>query len=105
MTSYRETMFSCFNSFISEISRIAVLGVPSSESKWISFRATNSPVCRFLPLKTYMIVRRVNGTWLSATDSSIGPLSQLLQLLKRTWVSLIHDWYLLTTSEIADADG
>lgn len=32
---------------------MAVEGVPSSESRWISFKATSSPVCRFLPLKTY----------------------------------------------------
>lgn len=52
MTSCRLTMFSCFNSFMREISRMAVEGVPSSESRWISFNATSSPVCRFRPLKT-----------------------------------------------------
>ena len=54
MTSCRLTMVSCFNSFINEISRIAVDGVPSSESRWISFSATSSPVCLFRPLKTWM---------------------------------------------------
>ena len=32
---------------------MAVDGVPSSESRWISFRATNSPVWRLRPLKTW----------------------------------------------------
>jgi hypothetical protein len=54
MTSCRLTMFSCFSSFINEISRIAVEGVPSSESRWISFNATSSPVCLFRPLKTWL---------------------------------------------------
>ena len=44
MTSCRETMFSCLSSFMRDISRMAVLGVPSSLSRWISFRATSSPV-------------------------------------------------------------
>jgi len=39
----------CFNSFRSEISRIAVLGVPSSGSRWISFKATISFVIRDRP--------------------------------------------------------
>jgi hypothetical protein len=34
---------------MSEISRIAVLGVPSSASRWISLSATISPVVRDLP--------------------------------------------------------
>jgi hypothetical protein len=46
-------MFSCLSSFMREISRMAVEGVPSSESRWISLRATSSPVCLFRPLKTY----------------------------------------------------
>lgn len=53
MTSWSETIFSCLSSFIREISRIAVEGVPSSESRWISFRATSSPVWRLRPLKTW----------------------------------------------------
>lgn len=40
----QETIFSCFNSFIRETSRVAVLGVPSSKSRWIFLRATSSPV-------------------------------------------------------------
>lgn len=54
MTSCRLTIFSCLSSFIREISRIAVEGVPSSESRCISFNATSSPVWRFRPLKTYL---------------------------------------------------
>ena len=46
-------MFSCFNSFMREISRMAVLGVPSSLSRWISLSATSSPVWRLRPLNTY----------------------------------------------------
>ncbi len=59
MTSWRETMFSCLSSFINEISRIAVEGVPSSESRCISLSATSSPVCRFRPLKTWRISRGI----------------------------------------------
>jgi hypothetical protein len=32
----------CLSSFMSDISRIAVEGVPSSASRWISFKATIS---------------------------------------------------------------
>ena len=53
MTSCNETMLSCFSSFMREISRMAVLGVPSSLSRWISLRATSSPVWRLRPLKTW----------------------------------------------------
>ena len=55
-------MFSCLSSFINEISRMAVDGVPSSESRWISFRATNSPVWRLRPLKTYQNKRLSVGS-------------------------------------------
>ncbi len=54
-------MFSCLSSFINEISRIAVDGVPSSESRCISFSATSSPVCRFRPLKTWRVSRTFRG--------------------------------------------
>ena len=39
----------CRSSFIKEISRMAVEGVPSSASRWISLRATISLVVRDLP--------------------------------------------------------
>ena len=45
-------MLSCLSSFMREISRIAVEGVPSSESRWISLRATVFPVFRSFPLNT-----------------------------------------------------
>lgn len=49
ITSYRRTMLTCFSSFMREISRIAVEGVPSSASRCISFRATISLVVRERP--------------------------------------------------------
>lgn len=45
-----------FSSFMSEISRIAVDGVPSSESRWISFNATTSFVIRERPCDTHAVV-------------------------------------------------
>lgn len=41
---------------------MAVDGVPSSESRWISFRATSSPVWRFRPLKTCDALYQRNGS-------------------------------------------
>jgi hypothetical protein len=114
MTSCRLTMFSCFNSFINEISRIAVEGVPSSESRWISFSATSSPVCLFRPLKTWasqhnpirlrarseeqkalciaapLRSSNVHHHIIAQTYRSICTLTQLLQLLERTRMSLVH---------------
>lgn len=49
-------MLTCLSSFMREISRIAVDGVPSSASRWISFRATISLVVLDLPLKTVAYV-------------------------------------------------
>ena len=42
-------MFSCLSSFMREISRMAVEGVPSSRSRWISLRATMSLLRRERP--------------------------------------------------------
>ena len=53
-------MLSCLSSFMREISRIAVDGVPSSESRWISFKATVLPVVRSLPLNTVAYVLKVH---------------------------------------------
>ena len=50
ITSCRRTMFTCLSSFMREISRMAVEGVPSSASKWISFSATISFVVLERPL-------------------------------------------------------
>lgn len=55
-------MLSCLSSFIREISRMAVEGVPSSESRWISFRATISPVWRLRPLKTWSVLAVRSGS-------------------------------------------
>lgn len=49
ITSWRRTMLVCLSSFIREISRIAVEGVPSSASRWISLSATISFVVRDRP--------------------------------------------------------
>lgn len=107
-------MLTCFSSFINEISRMAVEGVPSSESRWISFSATNSPVCLLRPLNTYAssavfgqrgwrletdpgrIVwpgaprRRACTSAPRNTHRGVGALSQLLELLERTRMSLVH---------------
>ena len=50
ITSCRRTMLTCLSSFIRDISRIAVDGVPSSASRWISFNATISFVVLERPL-------------------------------------------------------
>jgi hypothetical protein len=42
---------------------MAVLGVPSSESRWISFRATSSPVWRLRPLKTWGVLVVFEFVW------------------------------------------
>lgn len=39
------------------------------------------------------------------THGRICAFSQLLQLLKGAWMTLVHGWYPLTTSETPDADG
>jgi hypothetical protein len=77
---------------------MAVLGVPSSESRWISLRATSSPVWRLRPLKTcpgQFSGQNMKRLSLAedkkiSTYRSVGSLTQLLQLLERTRVSLIH---------------
>src|SRR5947207_12398165 len=77
MTSWRPTMLSCLSSFIRLISRIAVDGVPSSESRWISFRATVLPVVRSLPLNTVAYV--LHSSALRYCPHS--PFTQFFQLL------------------------
>ena len=51
ITSCKRTMLTCLSSFIRDISRMAVDGVPSSASRWISFNATISFVVLERPLK------------------------------------------------------
>jgi hypothetical protein len=84
--------------------------VPSSESRWISFRATSSPVWRLRPLNTWgelgcLPFNIAHGE----RHRGIGALSQLLQLLKGAGIPpVVHDgdcWDGLTTTEVADTDG
>lgn len=88
---------------------MAVDGVPSSESRCISLSATSSPVCLLRPLNTYGISACICQYTYSVTYRRIRALSQLLQLLKRTWVSSVvhggHDWYDLAFAEVLDTDG
>lgn len=72
-----------------------MLGVPSSESRWISLRATSSPVWRLRPLKTLRgrsladspegVGRSLCGAR-QATHCGICSLAQLLQLLEGSGV-------------------
>lgn len=55
---------------------MAVLGVPSSESRWISLRATSSPVCRLRPLKTYFC--QLAGQTLGAIERFQGEVAGII---------------------------
>lgn len=72
---------------------MAVEGVPSSESRWISLRATSSPVWRLRPLKTWTGQRERQPeeavSLAVATYRSIGSLSELFKLLERAGVSSV----------------
>jgi hypothetical protein len=87
---------------------MAVEGVPSSESRWISLSATSSPVWRLRPLNTcgrQQLCREQT----TPTHSSIGSLAELLQLLEGAGVSsVVHGGgagRAVAVAEVADADG
>ena len=104
---------------------MAVDGVPSSLSRWISFSATKAPVWPFRPLNTYRftevsLIHPHSATLslledASGTYRSISSLAQLLQLLKAGGVSFVHRRDLaaatqtshgdITVGAIADAEG
>jgi len=86
-----------------------VLGVPSSLSRWISFSATKWPVWPLRPLKTcewksqvLQIVLVVSSN--TQTYRRICALSQLLQLLETTGVSLVHGFYPASSTKRSYAD-
>ena len=65
--------------FIKLISRIAVLGVPSSASRWISFKATISDVVRDRPCESAAILAL--GRYAAyLVHCRVRPLAELLQL-------------------------
>lgn len=67
---------------------MAVEGVPSSESRWISLSATNSPVWRLRPLNTYKDQYKTHlSYYYYYMYRRIGAFTELFQLLKAAWVS------------------
>ena len=90
---------------------MAVEGVPSSESRCISLRATSSPVWRLRPLKTCKSQYEGAQSVSWGTYSSICSLSKLLQLLEGAGMSAVvhggHNGYRVAVgvAKVADADG